>query len=809
MATDTIKSKLLEADRIKKEIREAVLTKDVEFPENTPFSAYPGMVSKIAGHLQTKDIEPTAEGGTVYPDDEFDGFSSVTLPAEPNLVPGNIVEGVSVFGVYGTAKAISFDVDALFAGTITELISSVAVLRNYAFYNYTALKTVSLPNLTSMGNYAFHGCSGITSFSAPKLEKAASYGMYNCTSLISFLDDELKIIDAYAFSGCSVLENINLSGVTEIKDYGLQNCKKVTGIGTLKTPVIGAYGCYYLGNTASSGFTYEPETEATIGQYGFQYARITELIATIISIGNGGISDCPVLTKLHAAIIGAIGNYGLAYNYYVNDLNLSDSEITSIGTYAFFSIGSKRSNPSSNPLTMDLRKCKFTTVDQYAFGCNSSSYGLKYTDIYLPDTVTTINTYAFRYANYLNLYMKSAVPPTLSATTCFANATNYKIFVPYNHTNAYCTATNWSSLKANIIGYAPAGTFQEGETLPTINGEGYALTWYSDAEKTNVITEAPSADAALYCDSGDRVALVVSVAADENTTLTLVDSEGVSYTAFPAYVPLGRSITLDIVAQEGWGNNTTVNGSTVTLPYSVEPTSDISICSNSWEGDIDPIFETASWSSIQKAALAGVAGNFYAVGSTRTVTLKNGNTITLRVANNSGDLYERSDGSMTGFILEFVDLWPTTYYMNPTNTNAGGWDASYMRNTVMPLILEQLPDELLGVIATVKVKSCKSGTDGTIVESLDKLFLPAERELFGSRQYSRIEEWNILKQWQYYAQNNTNAARTKKRNGSANGYWERSAYSDNRNTFCIVNSDGSAYINGAYNSTGIGPGICI
>lgn len=291
--------------------------------------------------------------------------------------------------------------------------------------------------------------------------------------------------------------------------------------------------------------------------------------------------------------------------------------------------------------------------------------------------------------------------------------------------------------------------------------------------------------------------------------------EGV--TAFDIYVDGVLHKTVDYSGESGWtvdldSDETVEDGQHIVYFCAVGDGLSAENRSNtiSWYKGIDPDFATASWESIKNAVLGGVASDFYAVGTTKTITLKNGNTVTLRIANNSGDLYEKVDGSgYTGFVLEFVEQWPTSYYMNSSNTNAGGWDASYMRNTVMPLIWEQLPDDLQSVIATVKVKAAKSGTDGTLVESEDTLFLPAERELFGSRSYSRTEEWNALQQWQYYAANNTNDARVKKRNGSANYWWERSPYSGNSGSFCGVYSSGSAYYGNASGSYGVAPGFCI
>lgn len=102
MASDVIAAKLQQANEIKKNIRIAANTKDVSIPDDAPFADYPGYIANIPGHLQTKTLTPTAEGVTAYPDDGYDGFSSVEVPAEANLIPANIAEDISIFGITGT-----------------------------------------------------------------------------------------------------------------------------------------------------------------------------------------------------------------------------------------------------------------------------------------------------------------------------------------------------------------------------------------------------------------------------------------------------------------------------------------------------------------------------------------------------------------------------------------------------------------------------------------------------------------------------------------------------------------------------------
>ena len=149
---------------------------------------------------------------------------------------------------------------------------------------------------------------------------------------------------------------------------------------------------------------------------------------------------------------------------------------------------------------------------------------------------------------------------------------------------------------------------------------------------------------------------------------------------------------------------------------------------------VEPTFAEATPRQLKKNVLSGKAVDLYSVGDTRQITLNDGQIITLRLANNTTDLYERSDGSgTTGFVLEFVECYGTKYYMNMSNTNDGGWNTCLIRETVMPLILVQLPDEWQEVVATVKIKGANGYDNGNkLVESNDTLFLPAQKEIYGS-----------------------------------------------------------------------------
>ena len=791
MAVDTIADALEEAIEIKEDIRTAIIERGVAVPQNTKFEDYPDKVALIKGIRQTKTITPTAAGATVEPDSGYDGFSAVTLPAEPNLIPANISRGVSVFGVTGTADTATFDIEQFFARTLTVLSLGVPTIGDYAFYQNTALQTFTDTALATLGQYAFYNCTGLTSFIA------------------SALLTELK---AYAFYGCTALATFDLSDIESIKEYALYNCTHINNIGTLAASEIGNYGCYSLASNASA-FEYGPDDPAVVGNYGLQYAKISAIRGEIKTVGEYGLANLPSsFTAFAGKFSGTIGSYGFANNQYLKTVDFSTSVITTLGMYAFYNLGWNRADYSTDPyMELNFQASKFSTVDQYSFGY------IRYANIYLPSAVSQINAYAFYGSQYVNIYMQGAAP-TLASTSAFSNMSNYKIYAPWTYIAGYINGTNWASLSSNIIGYAPANTFTAGDTLPGYNAEGYALTWYSDEAKTTQVTTCPAGSPTLYCvPRSTKDKQVITFAYSGPILLAVTDSNSNPVDISYGFILCENGETYNISAstsEQGYTCYIKVDGTKVTsFPYALTVgSSDIVISGTAYDPTaVNPDFEEATWRELKTAVETGVAVSLYAsdVGKTKEVTLKNGQTVHLRLSNNTTDLAELADGTgTTGFGFEFVECYAaSTYQWNTSNTNVGGWNASYMRNTVMPIILAQLPDEVQEVIATVKRKSVYSGTDGTLVESEDKLFCLFEREIFSSRSNSRQEEWNANTRWQYYAQNDTNAARIKQRNGSNTIWWEGSPYGGNTSSVCYVASNGSAGINDAYNYRGVAPGF--
>ena len=141
------------------------------------------------------------------------------------------------------------------------------------------------------------------------------------------------------------------------------------------------------------------------------------------------------------------------------------------------------------------------------------------------------------------------------------------------------------------------------------------------------------------------------------------------------------------------------------------------------------------------------------------------------------------------------------YKMNSSSTNSGGWGKCLMRTSTMPTLQNGMPDTL----AQVKVPYVNYN-QSTILYSDDYMFLPAEKEVFGTKSHSPTTEANALTQFAYY-KNGGN--KIKSLSGSAVWWWLRSVGSSNSNSFCRVNTSGGASDYAASSSHGAAPCFCV
>lgn len=211
------------------------------------------------------------------------------------------------------------------------------------------------------------------------------------------------------------------------------------------------------------------------------------------------------------------------------------------------------------------------------------------------------------------------------------------------------------------------------------------------------------------------------------------------------------------------------------------------------------------WDVVASCAKKGVAKYLWNIGDKKTLTV-DGVTYTAVIIGFDHDNVANAGSygrSKAGITWQLLDCLNTTYQMNSSNTNNGGWTSCAMRTSTMATLLGKLPTALKNNIVPV-TKLTSAGNQSTQINSTtDSLFLLSEIEIFGATQYSKAGEGV---QYEYYAAGNPTV---KKVNGSAYTWWERSPYGSNTTSFCCVYSNGGANAGTATSSFGVAFGFCV
>lgn len=221
-------------------------------------------------------------------------------------------------------------------------------------------------------------------------------------------------------------------------------------------------------------------------------------------------------------------------------------------------------------------------------------------------------------------------------------------------------------------------------------------------------------------------------------------------------------------------------------------------------------FEKASWSDIAALSESGSADKYFSVGDEKTISLTTGEQVTLVILGFDHD--DLTSGGKAGMTIGMKNLLATTYRMNATGTNAGGWDESEMRTSTMATLLSQLPSDLQGVIKQVNKKATAGSQSTSITTSADKLWLLAEVEVDGTTSAGYADEGEQYEYWKTVKDGTVAADRIKylsNGSGSANIWWLRSPDVGNSTYFRYFTSTGGVYNSYAYAARGVSFGFCV
>ena len=211
----------------------------------------------------------------------------------------------------------------------------------------------------------------------------------------------------------------------------------------------------------------------------------------------------------------------------------------------------------------------------------------------------------------------------------------------------------------------------------------------------------------------------------------------------------------------------------------------------------DPVFANNTWEQIIAACHNNEVPETWKVADQKTMAIGGVDYLIDIIGKNHDDY---SDGSgKAPLTFQLHDCYKLKKAMHNTTTNSKGWSRCDMRETNLPIILEQMPTEVQSGIREVNKLTSESNT---IVTTADKLFLLSEIEIFGSDTNSGKGEGM---QYDYYKAGNS---KVKNYIDSAIEWWERSPYSDNTRSYCCVNYKGASISRSANVVSGVAFAFC-
>lgn len=216
--------------------------------------------------------------------------------------------------------------------------------------------------------------------------------------------------------------------------------------------------------------------------------------------------------------------------------------------------------------------------------------------------------------------------------------------------------------------------------------------------------------------------------------------------------------------------------------------------------DIEVGLDKKTWKGLKNILNAHLESTYCTVGDEIVETLGTGEKVTFRIAAINHD-------SAHQLIFESKHCLEAARPMNGSNTNAGGWNQTAMREWLNRSFYSYLSDELKAVISE-RIKKRSSGSQNTaLLSAADRIWLPMEWEAFGTKTYAAETEYSQggVAQFPIYA-TAANRIKTLGVNGAVTRWWLSSPHVGNSTDFCYVTTDGTPNgTNGAGSAYGVTP----
>ena len=240
------------------------------------------------------------------------------------------------------------------------------------------------------------------------------------------------------------------------------------------------------------------------------------------------------------------------------------------------------------------------------------------------------------------------------------------------------------------------------------------------------------------------------------------------------------------------GSSGNISAGGLTYPTGIS----YAFCVGEKDFSFDGTLESATWQQIDYISRNGLAERYFYIGEEKNITLSTGEQVTVVILGFNHD--DLSDGTgKAGITFGMKDLLSQTYDMynssyNPY-VNTVGWKGSDFRQTDIPNILNELPEELQIILKEVKKSTLISNSTYDLVTiqdiTNDKLFLLSGDEIRGS--ISSMTNGLEGNQYEYFTLDTTTLI--KKSNGEPKSWWLRSVVNNTAPTenYKIITNYGS------------------
>ena len=437
------------------------------------------------------------------------------------------------------------------------------------------------------------------------------------------------------------------------------------------------------------------------------------------------------------------------------------------------------------------------TADIGGFAIEASGYAVNPTEMTPGVTEVTIS---YEFAGVTKTTTQPVTVKTLSsiAITTQPAKRAYKFGEVFDRAGMVVTATYSDSSMADVTAqttHSPTGALTHSDTTVTVSHTVGGTTKTATTTITIAkvlsgiaITTPPTTTAYIAGQTISTAGMVVTATYSDGSTANVTSACAIS-----PQTASGSGFTVSYAY--GGVTKTAFQSLSVTTPSAT-------LNSNSWE-------------TIGLVASAGMASQYWTIGDEKTIAL-NGTNYTVQIVGIDHDNLSASDprygteynGGTNKAAITFAlkECFATTYRMNSSDTNTGGWNATEMRTTTLATTFYgYLETALKNVLRTVNKLAAQSGGSSTILTSADKLWLFSEIEVFGSASNSKAGEGSLYGYW------SAGNSRIKYRSGSAAWWWLRSPSSGYSTYFLSVDSNGyvSNSIGASYAGGSVAFGFCV